>query len=96
MGNLEQHAGFGLTLADIQPERDRWLADFEDTESGVTPAERGGPSVRNVSLNREGKDEMGFTPVLREPSPRNPGQKAMIEVKTRRDGERTYVLCRSE
>src|SRR5215468_3554581 len=26
--------------------------------SGVTPAERGGPSVRNVSFNREGKDEM--------------------------------------
>jgi len=58
-------------VASRQPERDRWLADFEDTD--------------------------GFTPVLREPSPRNPGQKkTMIEVKTRRDGEQTYVLCRSE
>jgi transposase len=58
-------------VASRQPERDRWLGDFEDTE--------------------------GFTPVLREPSPRNPGQKkTMIEVKTRRDGEQTYVLCRSE
>src|SRR5499427_8860642 len=58
-------------VASRQPERDRWLADFEDTD--------------------------GFTPLLREPSPRNPGQKkTMIEVKTRRDGEQTYVLCRSE
>jgi transposase len=54
-----------------QPERDRWLADFDDTE--------------------------GFVAVLRQPSPRNPGQKkTMIEVKTRRDGDQTYVLCRSE
>ena len=58
-------------VASRQPERDRWLGDFEDTD--------------------------GFTPVLREPSPRNPGQKkTMIEVKTRRDGDQTYVLCRSE
>jgi transposase len=58
-------------VASRQPERDRWLGDFEDTE--------------------------GFTPVLREPSPLNPGQKkTTIEVKTRRDGEQTYVLCRSE
>ena len=54
-----------------QPERDRWLADFDDTD--------------------------GFVAVLRQPSPRNPGQKkTMIEVKTRRDGDQTYVLCRSE
>jgi transposase len=54
-----------------QPERDRWLADFDDTD--------------------------GFIAVPRQPSPRNPGQKkTMIEVKTRRDGEETYVLCRSE
>jgi transposase len=54
-----------------QPERDRWLADFEDVD--------------------------GFVPVLRQPSPLNPGQKkTMIEVKTRRDGEQTYVLCRSQ
>jgi transposase len=54
-----------------QPERDRWLADFEDVD--------------------------GFVPVLRQPSPLNPGQKkTMIEVKTRRDGDDTYVLCRSE
>jgi len=53
-----------------QPERDRWLADFDDTE--------------------------GFIAVLRQPSPLNPGQKkTMIEVKTRRDGDQTYVLCRS-
>jgi transposase len=53
-----------------QPERDRWLADFEDTD--------------------------GFIPVLRQPSPRNPGQKkTLIEVKIRRDGDQTYVLCRS-
>src|SRR6201981_1579665 len=58
-------------VASRQPERDRWLADFEDTD--------------------------GFTPLLREPSPRNPGQKkTMIEAKHRRDGEQTYVLCRSE
>ena len=53
-----------------QPERDRWLADFDDTD--------------------------GFIPVLRQPSPLNPGQKkTMIEVKIRRDGDQTYVLCRS-
>jgi transposase len=58
-------------VAGRQPERDRWLADFEDTD--------------------------GFTPVLREPSPRNPAQKkTAIHVKTRVDDEHTYVLCRSE
>src|SRR6201993_1438047 len=54
-----------------QGERDRWLADFDDTD--------------------------GFVAVWREPSPLNPSQKkTAIEVKTRRDGEVTYVLCRSE
>jgi transposase len=58
-------------VAARQPERDRWLADFEDVD--------------------------GFVPVLRRPSPRNEGQKkTRIEVNTRRDGELTYVLCRSE
>jgi transposase len=58
-------------VASRQPERDRWLADFEDTD--------------------------GFTPVLRESSPLNPAQKkTTIEVKTRVDGEQTYVLCRSQ
>ena len=58
-------------VASRQPERDRWLADFEDTE--------------------------GFTPVLREPSPHNPGQKkSSIEVKTQTADQQTYVLCRSE
>ena len=58
-------------VASRQPERDRWLADFEDTE--------------------------GFTPVLREPSPLNPGQKkSSIEVKTQTADQQTYVLCRSE
>lgn len=57
-------------VASRQPERDRWLADFEDTD--------------------------GFTPVRRQPSPLNPAQKkTAIEVKTCRDGEHTYVLCRS-
>jgi transposase len=58
-------------VASRQPERDRWLADFADTD--------------------------GFTPVLRQPSPRNQAQiKSAIEVKTRSEGEHTYVLCRSE
>jgi transposase len=58
-------------VASRQPERDRWLAAFDDTE--------------------------GFTAVLRQPSPLNPGQKkTTIEIKTRRDGDQTYVLCRSE
>jgi transposase len=58
-------------VASRQPERDRWLADFEDTE--------------------------GFTPVLRQPSPLNPGQKkSSIEVKTQTADQQTYVLCRSE
>jgi transposase len=58
-------------LASRQPERDRWLADFEDID--------------------------GFTPVLREPSPRNPAQKkTAIHIKTRVDDEHTFVLCRSE
>jgi transposase len=53
-----------------QPERDRWLAAFDDID--------------------------GFIAVLRQPSPLNPGQKkTMIEVKIRRDGDQTYVLCRS-
>ena len=39
----------------------------------------------------------GFTPVLRDPSPRNPAQKkTAIHVKTRVDDEHTFVLCRSE
>jgi len=58
-------------VASRQGERDRWLADFEDSD--------------------------GFVPVLRAPSPLNPAQKkTTIEVLTRRDGEQTYVLCRSE
>jgi transposase len=58
-------------VASRQPERDRWLADFEDTD--------------------------GFTPVLREPSPLNPGQKkSLIEVKTQTADQQTYVPCRSE
>jgi transposase len=58
-------------VAARQPERDRWLADFDDVD--------------------------GFVPVLRAPSPLNEGQKkTKIEVQTRRDGEQTYVLCRSE
>lgn len=58
-------------VASRQPERDRFLADFEDVD--------------------------GFVPVLRQPSPLNESQKkSKIEVQTRRDGEQTYVLCRSE
>ena len=58
-------------VASRQPERDRWLAEFDDPD--------------------------GFTPVHRAPSPLNPAQKkTMIEVKTRVDGARTHVLCRSE
>jgi len=58
-------------VASRQPERNRWLADFEETE--------------------------GFTPVVRQPSPLNPGQKkSTIEVKTRSEDQQTYVLCRSE
>lgn len=42
-------------------------------------------------------DPEGFTEVLRQPSPRNPGQKkTRIEVKMQRAGDITYVLCRSE
>jgi len=41
-------------------------------------------------------DPEGFAEVLRQPSPRNPAQnKTRVEVKTRRDGDTTYVLCRS-
>lgn len=58
-------------VASRQTERDRWLADFDNTE--------------------------GFVPVLREPSPLNPGQKkTTIEIKTRVDDTQTYVLCRSQ
>jgi transposase len=43
------------------------------------------------------KDVDGFVPVLRQPSPLNQAQKkTKIEVATRRDGEQTFVLCRSE
>ena len=42
-------------------------------------------------------DPEGFTEVLRQPSPRNPAQhKSRVQVKIRRDGDTTYVLCRSE
>jgi transposase len=59
-------------VASRQPERNHWLAEFEDTD--------------------------GFVPVLREPSPLNPGQKkTTIEVKVCADtADQTYVLCRSE
>jgi transposase len=41
-------------------------------------------------------DPEGFAEVLRQPSPRNPAQKkTRVEVKIRRDGDTTYVLCRS-
>jgi transposase len=41
-------------------------------------------------------DPEGFTEVQRQPSPRNPAQnKTRVEVKIRRDGDTTYVLCRS-
>src|SRR6201988_425991 len=41
-------------------------------------------------------DAEGFSEVLRSPSPRNPAQrKTRVEVKLRRDGGTTYVLCRS-
>ncbi|MBO0758290.1 MAG: IS1634 family transposase [Bradyrhizobiaceae bacterium] len=59
-------------VASRQPERNQWLAEFEDTD--------------------------GFVPVLREPSPLNPGQrKTTIEAKLCADSaDETYVLCRSE
>jgi len=42
-------------------------------------------------------DPEGFSEVRRQPSPRNPAQrKTRVEVKIRRDGQTTYVLCRSE
>ena len=42
-------------------------------------------------------DPEGLAEVQRQPSPRNPAQqKSRVEVKTRRDGDTTYVLCRSE
>jgi transposase len=41
-------------------------------------------------------DPAGFTEVRRQPSPCNPAQhKTRVEVKIRRDGDTTYVLCRS-
>jgi transposase len=41
-------------------------------------------------------DPEGFAEVLRQPSPANPAQqKTRVEVKLRRDGDTTYVLCRS-
>jgi transposase len=41
-------------------------------------------------------DPEGFAEVLRQPSPRNPAQnKSRVEVKIRREGDTTYVLCRS-
>jgi transposase len=59
-------------VASRQPERNQWLAEFEDID--------------------------GFVPVLREPSPLNPGQKkTTIEVKLcANTDDETYVLCRSE
>jgi transposase len=42
-------------------------------------------------------DPEGLAAVQRQPSPCNPAQqKSRVEVKARRDGEVTYVLCRSE
>jgi transposase len=42
-------------------------------------------------------DPNGFTEVVRQPSPRNPAQrKTQVEVKLQRDGDTTYVLCRSD
>ena len=39
----------------------------------------------------------GFRPVLREPSPRNPGQKkSAVKVKSLKAGEETLVLCHSQ
>jgi transposase len=42
-------------------------------------------------------DPEGFAEVLRETSPRNPARhQSRVEVKIHRDGDTTYVLCRSE
>jgi transposase len=42
-------------------------------------------------------DPEGLAEVQRQPSPRNPAQqKSRVAVKIRRDGDTTYVLCRSE
>jgi transposase len=42
-------------------------------------------------------DESGWQEILREPSPRNPGQKkSRVFIKRGKEGEETYVLCRSE
>jgi transposase len=58
-------------IAARQPERDRWLADFDDDEE--------------------------FEPVIREPSPLNPGQrKTKVKVKLRRTELGTHVLCVSD
>jgi transposase len=42
-------------------------------------------------------DHCSFTPVLRTPSPTNPGQKkSRVDVQMQRRGDLVYVLCRSE
>jgi transposase len=42
-------------------------------------------------------DHRSFTPVLRSPSPTNPGQKkSRVDVQMQRRGDLLYVLCRSE
>ncbi len=42
-------------------------------------------------------DAEGFQPVLRTPSPRNPGQKkSAVKVKSLKAGDETFVLCHSE
>lgn len=55
-------------VASRQPERNQWLADFEE--------------------------EDGFEEVVREPSPLNPAQKkSKVQVKMKRHGDETHVLC---
>jgi transposase len=52
------------------------------------------PYAERTDWSEEFQDVSGFVAVEREPSPRNPGQrKSAIQVKMRRVGNETHVLC---
>src|SRR5271167_70084 len=71
-------------VASRQPERDRWLADLEDTD-GFAPVLRQ-PSPLNPAQKKTTIEiKTGVA-----------GEKTTDQIKTRVDGEKTYALCRSE
>lgn len=97
LDRLDQRVGLpegSTVVVDRGMSDDENLAEIKARKLHYVVASRQSERTRWLA---EFADPEGFTEVLRQPSPRNPGQKkTRIEVKMQRAGDVTYVLCRSE